>query len=233
VIISTQSVQLLDYFDTHDVIVVDRRGRNLGIHSSIGREFVRVAGRLQPRGAVGEERAGWGTPLMCHLYLYVEGQTEQTFAADVLKPHLAQHGVYLMGEVLVQSARKKGKIYRGGGRTYVTFRTGLQNLFKLHNRPDVWFSSMIDLYALPNNFPRVGRSRKTAFRPPKPGRSARRVARCGCRPPTVYSLHPTARVRGAALRESERTQFILSRQRRCDHCTPSYFRRSRLPRIDR
>lgn len=51
---------------------------------------------------------------MCHLYLYVEGQTEQTFADTVLKPHLAQFEVYLMGPCWPSSAGKKGK-YRGVG----------------------------------------------------------------------------------------------------------------------
>jgi hypothetical protein len=90
---------------------------------------------------------------MCHLYLYVEGQTEQTFADAVLKPHLAQYGVYLMGAVLVHVGRKKGKTFRGGVLTYKPFRLGLENLLKQHDRPGVWFSSMVDLYALPKNFP--------------------------------------------------------------------------------
>ncbi len=32
---------------------------------------------------------------MVRLYLFAEGQTEQTFAGNVLKPHLAQHGVFM------------------------------------------------------------------------------------------------------------------------------------------
>jgi len=32
---------------------------------------------------------------MARLYLFAEGQTEQTFADTVLKPHLANIGVYL------------------------------------------------------------------------------------------------------------------------------------------
>lgn len=31
---------------------------------------------------------------MVRLYLFAEGQTEQTFANIVLSPHLANHGVY-------------------------------------------------------------------------------------------------------------------------------------------
>ncbi len=52
---------------------------------------------------------------MARLYLFAEGQTEQTFADNVLKPHLANFGVYLQGPVLIAHARRKGKIHRGGG----------------------------------------------------------------------------------------------------------------------
>ena len=86
---------------------------------------------------------------MCQLYLYVEGQTEQVFATNVLAPYLANHGVYLMGPVLAEISRRK----RGGVLSYEPFRNGLRNLLKQHHRPGVWFSSMIDLYSLPKNFP--------------------------------------------------------------------------------
>ena len=90
-----------------------------------------------------------GAALMCQLYLYVEGQTEQVFATNVLAPYLAHYGVYLMGPVLAEISRRK----RGGVLSYEPFRNGLRSLLKQHHRPGVWFSSMIDLYSLPKNFP--------------------------------------------------------------------------------
>ena len=36
---------------------------------------------------------------MIRLYFYVEGQTEQEYAARVLRPHLAGFGVQVMGAV--------------------------------------------------------------------------------------------------------------------------------------
>ena len=50
---------------------------------------------------------------MPRLYLFAEGQTEQTFADTVLKPHLANVGVYLHPAVLIAHAKKKGKVHRG------------------------------------------------------------------------------------------------------------------------
>ena len=42
---------------------------------------------------------------MASLNLFAEGQTEQTFADTVLKPHLAKHGVYMdTGLILIANA---------------------------------------------------------------------------------------------------------------------------------
>ena len=38
---------------------------------------------------------------MVRLYLFAEGQTEQTFADTVLKSHLANFGVYMHKSVLI------------------------------------------------------------------------------------------------------------------------------------
>jgi hypothetical protein len=102
---------------------------------------------------VAEKRIGRGTALMRQLYLYVEGQTEQTFADVVLKPHLAQFDVFLMGAVLAEFGRKKQKVSRGGVTRYTPFTRGLTSLIKQHNRQSVTISTMIDLYALPDDFP--------------------------------------------------------------------------------
>ncbi len=49
--------------------------------------------------------------------MFVEGITEQVFADTVLKPHLANHCVYLHSPVLVAHANK-GRTHRGGGRRF-------------------------------------------------------------------------------------------------------------------
>jgi hypothetical protein len=95
---------------------------------------------------------------MRQLYLYVEGQTEQTFADVVLKPHLAQFQVYFMGAILAEFGRKKKKISRGGVAKYIPFKRGLLSLIKQHDRPGVTVSTMIDLYALPDGISWLGRS---------------------------------------------------------------------------
>ncbi|NMC34831.1 MAG: DUF4276 family protein [Veillonellaceae bacterium] len=90
---------------------------------------------------------------MARLYLFAEGQTEQTFANSVLSPHLAKHGVCLHKPVLIAHARKKGKVHRGGGRKYVPMKNDILRFTAQEKGGDVFFTTMIDLYALPNDFP--------------------------------------------------------------------------------
>lgn len=90
---------------------------------------------------------------MARLYLFAEGQTEQTFADTVLKPHLANFGVYMHNPVLIAHARKKGKVHRGGGRNFLTMQNDIIRFLKQESGSDVFFTTMIDLYALHNEFP--------------------------------------------------------------------------------
>lgn len=97
---------------------------------------------------------------MARLYLFAEGQTEQTFADTVLKPHLAKFGVYMHKPVLIAHARKKGKIHRGGGRTFLTMQNDIDRFLKQESGGDVFFTTMIDLYALHKEFPRSSEAEK-------------------------------------------------------------------------
>ncbi len=67
---------------------------------------------------------------MVRLYLFAEGQTEQTFADTVLKPHLANFNIYLHKPILIATSRKRGKVYRGGGRKYSPVKNDILRLLK-------------------------------------------------------------------------------------------------------
>ena len=84
------------------------------------------------------------------LYMTVEGSTEREFAETVLKPHLAQFSVGLFPRILVTN-RKQNK--RGGLLNFATFRNDLTRLMSQNTQADVRFTTMIDLYALPKDFP--------------------------------------------------------------------------------
>lgn len=62
---------------------------------------------------------------MARLYLFAEGVTEQTFATNILKPHLATLGVYLQAAILIAHAKKKGVVHRGGGRKYIPMKNDI------------------------------------------------------------------------------------------------------------
>ncbi len=92
---------------------------------------------------------------MAKLQLFAEGPTEQTFADTVLKPHLAQHGVYIDRTILIANAYKKGQFHRGGSRNFDAMQRDIVYSLKKDPTHDVFFTSMVDLYALPKNFPEL------------------------------------------------------------------------------
>ncbi len=102
---------------------------------------------------------------MARLYLFAEGQTEQTFADTVLKPHLANFGVYLHGAVLIATSRKKGKVFRGGGRNYLPMKNDIQRFLKQEKGADVFFTTMIDLYAIHADMPGRGEAEQLRHDP--------------------------------------------------------------------
>jgi hypothetical protein len=104
---------------------------------------------------------------MARLYLFAEGQTEQTFADSVLRPHLSGHGVYLHKPVLIASARRKGRIFRGGGRKYLPMKNDILRFLKQEKGPDVLFTTMIDLYAIAADLPGFAGAEKLRGTPTK------------------------------------------------------------------
>ncbi|MEX2174614.1 MAG: DUF4276 family protein [Pirellulaceae bacterium] len=104
---------------------------------------------------------------MPRLYLFAEGPTELTFADTVLKPHLANRGVFLEGPVLIAHARKKGRVHRGGGRKYVPMKNDILRFLRQEKGADVFFTTMIDLYAIHAEFPGLAAAEKLRNMPHK------------------------------------------------------------------
>ncbi|MGB8699401.1 MAG: DUF4276 family protein [Thermosynechococcaceae cyanobacterium] len=96
---------------------------------------------------------------MARLYLFAEGQTEQTFADILIKPHLSQHQVFMNNPVLIAHARKKGRVHRGGGRNYEPMKNDILRFLKQEKARDVFFTTMIDLYAIHPDFPGLDESK--------------------------------------------------------------------------
>ena len=89
---------------------------------------------------------------MIRLNMIVEGQTEETFARDVLTPHLARREVYVSARC-VETGRRRGRHWRGGLRDYARPRRDIQSWLKEDQNSDARFTTMFDVYALPCEFP--------------------------------------------------------------------------------
>ena len=84
------------------------------------------------------------------LYITVEGQSERRFAEDVLRPHFISYYIEVKARVVLTN-RKLGK--RGGIMDYEKIRGDLCRLMSEDRHPEARFTTMIDLYALPKEFP--------------------------------------------------------------------------------
>jgi hypothetical protein len=104
---------------------------------------------------------------MPRLYLFAEGPTELTFADTVLKPHLANLGVYLQGPILIAHANKKGRVHRGGGRKYVPMKNDILRFLAQEKGKGVFFTTMIDLHALHADSPGLTEAEELRHAPHK------------------------------------------------------------------
>ncbi len=84
------------------------------------------------------------------LYVVVEGQSEREFVKQLLAPHLALRAVEVKPKV-VMTNRKLNK--RGGINNYALVRSDLVRLLTQDREPSCRFTTMIDLYQLPSDFP--------------------------------------------------------------------------------
>jgi hypothetical protein len=89
---------------------------------------------------------------MIRLHAVVEGQTEETFVNTILAPEFGSRNVF-MDTHCITTGREEGRTYRGGLNKYRHLKRDLARWMKQDQQPDAWFTTMIDLYALPDDFP--------------------------------------------------------------------------------
>ncbi len=91
---------------------------------------------------------------MIRLHVTAEGKTERIFVKQVLAPHLAQYDIVADARsVLTGRDRRASREYRGGIGSYKKAREDILTWLKQDNHRDCRFTTMFDLYALPNDFP--------------------------------------------------------------------------------
>jgi len=88
------------------------------------------------------------------LHVTAEGQTEQAFVKSVLAPYLAGFDVFADARAVLTSKDKKAYIeYRGGLFSYEKARADIVTWMKEDHNTECRFTTMFDLYALPDDFP--------------------------------------------------------------------------------
>ena len=86
------------------------------------------------------------------LNIIVEGQTEEAFVNQTLKPHLSRFSIGVSARV-VTTRKERGTKYRGGLSTYFKAKRDITLWTKQDRNADVRFTTMFDLYGLPTDFP--------------------------------------------------------------------------------
>jgi hypothetical protein len=81
----------------------------------------------------------------------VEGQTEEVFAARILKPHLWSLGVHLQPTIVVTRRVRAGANFKGGVGSWGQVTRDLKLL--LHDTNVVAVTTLLDYYGLPDDVP--------------------------------------------------------------------------------
>lgn len=96
---------------------------------------------------------------MIRLHMVVEGQTEEEFVNSILAIHLGVFNISTDARQM-ETSRRRARIYRGGLVGYAHAKRDLTLWMREDQRPDAFFTTMFDLYALPEDFPAFHDARK-------------------------------------------------------------------------
>ena len=94
---------------------------------------------------------------MIRLHIVAEGQTEEEFVKSVLTEHLGSLNISTDVHCIT-SKRTKKKVYRGGAVSYGKIKKDIMLWLKQDRSQEARFTTMLDLYALPNDFPEFAES---------------------------------------------------------------------------
>jgi hypothetical protein len=91
------------------------------------------------------------------LNIVAEGQTEMTFAKKYLAQHFSAFNISVDSRC-VMTSKDKYKTYRGGLISYTKAKNDILLWIAEEKSGEPYFSTMFDLYALPNDFPKFEES---------------------------------------------------------------------------
>jgi hypothetical protein len=101
---------------------------------------------------MGKECFGRQTVALIRLHVIVEGQTEEGFVNEVLAPALGGRNIFIYAHSIT-TARSLRRLTRGGWSSYGQLQRDLTRWMKQDQNPDARFTTMVDLYGLPEDFP--------------------------------------------------------------------------------
>ncbi|RKX81694.1 MAG: hypothetical protein DRP58_11520 [Spirochaetes bacterium] len=88
------------------------------------------------------------------LHIIAEGHTEEKFVRGSLAAHLGKFQISTdVRRVMTSRDKRQRKFYRGGLINYEKARNDIQLWLKEDKHPESRFTTMFDLYGLPDNFP--------------------------------------------------------------------------------
>lgn len=87
------------------------------------------------------------------IIFYVEGYAEVEFVKEILGPHLNELGILWLPPIMVANSVRKDRTARGGVRKYGPIKKDLQRLLAQYHANDFIFTTLIDYYGLPEDFP--------------------------------------------------------------------------------
>ncbi len=90
---------------------------------------------------------------MKQLYVFCEGQTEQRFCTQLLQPHLFPDSTGVIHTLAVGEKDYRHVYGLGGRKKYERVRQFICKSIKQREGVGVYFTTLFDLYALPNDFP--------------------------------------------------------------------------------
>jgi hypothetical protein len=87
------------------------------------------------------------------LNMVVEGQTEEAFSNRVLVPHFSSREIFPAAQLISRKKSTNSRVFKGGLRSYSAVKSHLLRWMRSDPSDEVWFTTMLDLYALPDDFP--------------------------------------------------------------------------------
>jgi hypothetical protein len=98
------------------------------------------------------------------LFVFCEGQTEETFANVVLAPYFMAFGAVVRPLLLPNVKGAHSRRHKGGWNSYRIARHFMNGIIEEHHSGSVWFTTLFDYYALPGDYPQPATPAPTTAR---------------------------------------------------------------------